>query len=285
MVLQDKKFSKYQGLGNDFIIINSMSNDQEIRNGSSFNNFVEEKCNRNFGIGADGLIINLPRINATTYRMRIFNSDGSEAEMCGNGIRCLLKYLYDENIIKQLTNIDVETKAGMIKACLDENSEISVDMGKPYLEPNSIPTKFSKSSNGLPEGEIHIEGQNLKAYAVGMGNPHLIIPINDFTTFPFERWGTLLENNKYFPAKTNVHFLNIIDRKTLEIKVWERGAGPTLACGTGACATAVASFLLGFSESQVIVNLPGGSLDINWPSINSSVFMKGPAFKVFEGIF
>jgi diaminopimelate epimerase len=216
--------------------------------------------------------------------MRIFNADGSEAEMCGNGIRCLARFLADSDGDQPGRTWRTETMAGVIVPELCEDGQIRVDMGQPFLEPDQVPTTLAKGRSGLPQGEIDLQGSTLQLAAVGMGNPHVVVPVQDLKAIPFDAWGSALEIDPLFPAKTNVHFLEVIDQRTLEIRVWERGAGPTLACGTGACATLVAATLLGLSESEATVKLPGGPLEISWPDPEGSVFMTGPAVAVFDGV-
>jgi diaminopimelate epimerase len=174
--------------------------------------------------------------------------------------------------------------AGVIVPELCEDGQIRVDMGQPFLDPGAIPTTLTTGPSGLPQGEIDLQGSSLQLAAVGMGNPHVVVPVQDLQTIPFDAWGSALEVHPLFPAKTNVHFLEVIDQHTLEIRVWERGAGPTLACGTGACATLVAAALLGLSNSKATVKLPGGPLEISWPDPQGSVFMTGPAVAVFDGV-
>ena len=241
-------------------------------------------CDRRFGIGGDGLILALPPQHGEELRMRIFNADGSEAEMCGNGIRCLARFLADSDGDQPGRTWRTETMAGVIVPELCEDGQIRVDMGQPFLESDQVPTTLSKGRSGLPQGEIELQGSTLQLAAVGMGNPHVVVPVQDLKSIPFDAWGSALEVNPLFPAKTNVHFLEVIDQHTLEIRVWERGAGPTLACGTGACATLVAATLLGLSESEATVILPGGPLEISWPDPKGSVFMTGPAVAVFDGV-
>jgi diaminopimelate epimerase len=216
--------------------------------------------------------------------MQIFNADGSLAEMCGNGIRCLTRFLadIDGDLCAQRWNI--ETLAGIICPILQEDGQICVDMGSPFLDPESIPTTLTTGSAGLPQGECHLGDTSLNVAAVGMGNPHVIVPVEDLESIPFENWGQRLEKHQAFPAKTNVHFLKMHSPNQLEIRVWERGSGPTLACGTGACASLVAACLLGLSDDHGDVLLPGGVLQISWPGRRGSVFMTGPAEPVFDGV-
>ncbi len=278
------QFSKYQGLGNDFVLLEGRAGQLPLNITEPDPNWVRKLCDRRFGIGGDGLILALPPQHGEELRMRIFNADGSEAEMCGNGIRCLARFLADSDGDQPGRTWRTETMAGVIVPELCVDGQIRVDMGQPFLNPDQVPTTLPKGRSGLPQGEIALQGSTLQLAAVGMGNPHVVVPVQDLKSIPFESWGSALEVDPLFPAKTNVHFLEVIDQRTLEIRVWERGAGPTLACGTGACATLVAATLLGLSESEATVKLPGGPLEISWPDRKGSVFMTGPAVAVFDGV-
>ncbi len=278
------QFSKYQGLGNDFVLLEGRAGQLPINIRDPDPIWVRQLCDRRFGIGADGLILALPAQDGEELRMRIFNADGSEAEMCGNGIRCLARFLADSDGDQPGRTWRMETMAGVIVPELQEDGQIRVDMGLPFLDPNEIPTTLSTGSSGLPQGEINLDGIKHQLAAVGMGNPHVVVPVEDIEAIPFDHWGSQLEVHSFFPAKTNVHFLQVIDRQTLRIRIWERGAGPTLACGTGACATLVAATLLGLSDCEAKVWLPGGALEISWPDSKGSVFMTGPAVSVFDGV-
>ena len=278
------QFSKYQGLGNDFVLLEGRGGQLPLAITEPDPHWVRQLCDRRFGVGGDGLILALPPQHGEELRMRIFNADGSEAEMCGNGIRCLARFLADSDGDQPGRTWRTETMAGVIVPELCDDGQIRVDMGQPFLEPDQVPTTLSKGRSGLPQGEIKLQGSTLQLAAVGMGNPHVVVPVQDLKAIPFDAWGSALEVNSLFPAKTNVHFLEVIDQHTLEIRVWERGAGPTLACGTGACATLVAAKLLGLSESEATLILPGGPLEISWPDPKGSVFMTGPATAVFDGV-
>ena len=277
-------FSKYQGLGNDFILMEGRSGQLSEEIQSPDPSWVQRLCDRRFGIGADGLILALPSEGDAELRMRIFNADGSEAEMCGNGIRCLARFLADSDGDGPGRRWTIETPAGLIVPELQGDGQIRVDMGAPFLEPSAVPTTLATDASGLPVGEVDLDGVTLTLAAVGMGNPHGVVPVDDLSTIPFERWGEDLERHPIFPARANVHFLKVHGRSHLEIRVWERGAGPTLACGTGACATLVAAVLLGLSDRQATVQLPGGPLQISWEKPGASVFMTGPAVAVFDGV-
>ena len=276
-------FSKYQGLGNDFIIFDARRNNLDHLFSINKDNFIEHLCNRNFGIGADGIILILDSNNKCFVRMKIYNSDGSEPEMCGNGIRCLIAFLNDNNEINDLSEIPIETKAGLIITSIDGNENIKVNMGEPILSPLDIPTKLLMNGLKVPNGAITLKDQILNVYAASMGNPHMIVFVNDIEGIPFQEWGSFLEKHNTFPNDTNVHFVEIIDKSNIKVKVWERGCGPTLACGTGACACLVVTSKLGKTLNNANVYLPGGKLEVEWPNQSGPVFMQGPALKVFSG--
>ncbi|MBS7655678.1 diaminopimelate epimerase [Candidatus Bathyarchaeota archaeon] len=264
------------GLGNDYIIIDDR--EDLIKN-------PEEKarklCRRRFSIGADGLILlQKPVCNKADFKMRIFNKDGSEAEMCGNGIRCAAKFYY-ETAISRRKELIIETKAGLKKVWLKIEDEkvkkVKVNMGKPIFERKLIPM--------LGEGtfineEIRVENELFKATCLSMGNPHCVIFVNNLEDFPVKRFGSKIETHPLFPNRVNVEFVEVLNKDALKVRVWERGCGETLACGTGACASAVVSNLLKKTGENVLVKLRGGELKIK---INDEVLLSGPAIKVFEG--
>jgi len=276
-------FEKYQGNGNDFIIIDSRGNDLYKNYTSNKILDIKNICNRQFGIGADGVIF-IEEPNQDNYaKMIIFNSDGSEAQMCGNGIRCLVEYLHINDSIKN-KNIEykIETKAGL-KIAKYINDEITVKMGVPILDSQNIPTTIEKKISSVPYHDFLEKNFKNKGYAVGMGNPHLIFFVQDLDSINLPKLGPIFEKNELFPEKTNVHFCKIQNRENIKVKVWERGAGPTLACGTGACAIHVAAYKLGLCNKETIVTLPGGNLKINWSKDDCEVMMSGNAKKVFSG--
>jgi diaminopimelate epimerase len=281
--MKNINFEKYQGNGNDFIVIDSRGNDlyKNFKKNKFFD--IKKICNRQFGIGADGVIFIEEPSKDNYAKMIIFNSDGSEAQMCGNGIRCLVEYLHVNDSMKN-KNIEykIETRAGL-KIAEYINDEITVKMGVPILDSQNIPTTIEKKINSIPSHEFIEKKFNNKGYAVGMGNPHLIFFVHDIESIALSRLGPIFEKNKFFPEKTNVHFCQIINRDNIKVKVWERGAGPTLACGTGACAIHVAAYKLGLCNSKTIVTLPGGNLKIDWSKDNCEVMMTGIAKKVFSG--
>ncbi len=274
------QFTKMHGIGNDFVVIDSLKR-----------SFSEEElpelsrtlCDRRFGVGGDGLILVLPSKHGHVM-MRMFNPDGSEAEMCGNGIRCFAKYIYDRQIVPE-TSINVETMAGMkpLKLTLKGGkvSEVCVDMGCPELTPELIPVKTADAGPviGLP---LKVGGRRVDVTCVSMGNPHAVAFADDVDSIPLEKLGPLIETHKIFPKKTNVHFVQIISQYEIKMRTWERGAGITLACGTGACACAVASHLNKLTGRSVLIHLPGGDLQVEWTGGNR-VLMTGPAEEVFTG--
>ena len=215
--------------------------------------------------------------------MRIFNADGSEPEMCGNGIRCLARFLADQDGDGPGRRWLIETMAGTIIPELQADGSVRVDMGPPFLNPETVPTTLAVGPAGLPQGVLMVAGQTLAVAAAGMGNPHVVIPVADLDAVDLEALGPLLEQHEAFPARTNVHFVQVLSPDHLRMRVWERGAGPTLACGTGACATLVACHLLGLAERRARLDLPGGALEIEWDGANGPVWMTGPAEAVFHG--
>jgi len=216
--------------------------------------------------------------------MRIFNADGSEPEMCGNGIRCLARFLADRDGDGPGRTWQIDTLAGRIVPELLADGTIRVDMGAPFLQPEQVPTTLAVGAAGLPQGELEVDGEVFAVAAAGMGNPHVVIPVDAVDEIDLERFGSHLELHPAFPARTNVHFVEVLAPDHLRMVVWERGAGPTLACGTGACATLVACHSLGLSDRRARLDLPGGPLIIHWDEASGKVFMDGPAELVFEGV-
>ena len=275
-------FTKMHGLGNDFIIIDGISTDLSS---VGLSTLAVKLCNRNFGIGADGLIL-VEKSDKADAKMRIINSDGSEPEMCGNGIRCFAKYIYDTGITTK-TKISVETKAGLILPTLVLNNnkvvEIIVDMGEPHLLRKEIPMTDG-NPNEKVVNQISAFGQfSLPITALSMGNPHCVIFVGDVQKAEVSKIGQQIENSELFPQRTNVEFAQILDKDNIRMRVWERGSGETLACGTGACAVAAAGVLTGQSNRLVTVQLPGGKLAIEWKEADNHVLMTGPAKTVFTG--
>jgi len=277
------QFIKYQGLGNDFLMVDARSSGDDAELGFTPER-VRRLCDRRFGVGADGLILALPPRVGGECRMRIFNADGSEPEMCGNGIRCLARFLADSDGDQPGRSWQIETLAGRIVPELQGGGLIRVDMGAPMLEPEAVPTALPMGAAGLPQGVIEAAGEQFTVGAAGMGNPHVVIPVADLGAIALEAWGAALEVHPAFPARTNVHFVQVLSPDHLAMQVWERGAGPTLACGTGACAVLVVCHRLGLCERSARLDLPGGPLLVEWNADTDHLFMTGPAEAVFDAV-
>ncbi|MCR6545352.1 diaminopimelate epimerase [Dehalobacterium formicoaceticum] len=272
-------FIKMHGLGNDFVMVNLMQ--EELPGDLAA--LARKVCHRHYGIGADGMILILPSEQADV-KMRIINSDGSEAEMCGNGIRCLAKLVYEYKLV-QTPFITVETLAGIMgtEVILDAGDQvqgIKVDMGEPRLLPESVPVLLP-GKQAVAQG-LNVDGNRVEVTAVSMGNPHCVIFVPDAAAAPVTTLGPILEKHPAFPAKTNVEFVEIINPGEVKMRIWERGAQETMACGTGACAVIVAGVLNNKTQREAVVHLKGGDLKIHWAD-NNHVFMTGPAVVVFEG--
>ncbi|MGG4141934.1 diaminopimelate epimerase [Paenibacillus algorifonticola] len=272
-------FTKMHGLGNDFIVI---AGEQQLPDNAA--RLAIELCNRFFGIGADGLVYILPSEHAD-FRMRIINSDGSEAEQCGNAIRCVAKYVYDNGLTnKELITIETlgaGAQAVQLRVEGGKVQSVRVDMGEPILNGLAVPTTVDQEQ--VVEHPIEVDGHEFRFTAVSMGNPHCVIYVEDAANFDLAAWGPKLETHPMFPRKINVEFVTVNSREHTEMRVWERGAGPTLACGTGACATVVASVLNGYTDRTATVSLKGGDLLIEWNEADNHVYMTGPAAEVFRG--
>lgn len=276
--MKNLKFTKMHGAGNDYIYVNGLA--ENIENPSQL---AIDLSNRNFGIGSDGLVLILPS-DICDFRMQMFNSDGSEAEMCGNATRCVGKYVYDNKLTTR-KEITLETKAGTkYITLLDGDSKarkVTVDMGEPILDPTLIPVNIAQKP--VLEYPLNIDGEEWKISCVSMGNPHAVVFTEGIKEFNLPVLGPKFETNPIFPRKTNTEFIEVVDRNTLNMRVWERGAGETLACGTGACAAAVAAILNGYCDRKIKIHLLGGDLDIEWRESNNHVYMTGEAVTVFEG--
>ena len=273
------KFTKMQGIGNDYVYVNCLQ--ETIENPSEL---AKKISDRHYGVGSDGLIKINPSDKAD-FEMEMYNADGSRGEMCGNGIRCVAKYVYDYGLTDK-TSISVETLAGI--KYLDLTVEdgkvvlVKVDMGKPMLRPEEVPVVSEKEE--VIDEPITVDGQEYRMTCVSMGNPHAVVFIDqDVKEFPLETVGVKFENHERFPKRVNTEFVNVLDRHTAQMRVWERGSGETLACGTGACAVAVACALNGLTEDEVTVKLLGGDLQIKWDREKNTVYMTGPAEVVFDG--
>ena len=273
------KFTKMHGLGNDYVYVNCF--EEKIYNPQAVARFVSD---RHFGIGSDGLIMINPSKTAD-FEMEMYNADGSRGEMCGNGIRCVAKYVYDYGLTDK-TQISVETLGGIKYLDLTvEDGKVSlvkVDMGKPELEADLIPI-ISERKQVIDE-PIEVDGKEYHMTGVSMGNPHAVIYVDDVKGLDLEKIGPKFESHERFPKRINTEFVHCIDRQTVEMRVWERGSGETLACGTGACAVAVSSILNNLTDTQVTVKLLGGDLQIEWDREKDRVFMTGPATVVFDGV-
>ena len=274
------KFTKMHGLGNDYVYIDAIN--QKIKNKSELAKYISD---RHFGVGSDGLIL-ICKSKIADFKMQMFNSDGSEAEMCGNGIRCVGKFVYDKGLTKK-TKLKIETLSGIKLLDLivenDEVIKVKVDMGEPILEHKKIPVICEDNiKNNL---SLKVLDKDFSFTCVSMGNPHAVTFINDeVKNFDVQKYGKIIENLDAFPQRTNVEFINIVDKNNVSMRVWERGAGETLACGTGACASVVASVINEYTSRKVFVHLLGGILEIEWSDENNHVYMTGPAVTVFEGV-
>lgn len=269
-------FTKMHGLGNDFVMIDARK--KAVPNLKKKARLI---CDRRFGIGCDQLIV-IAQSKKADYQMVILNADGSPAEMCGNGIRCFAKYLWDRKDpkIRKKKELAVETLAGIIRPRMVSDKLVCVDMGEPVLDAQIIPTRFEGRVVDRP---IEVAGRQYRITAVSMGNPHCVIFTDSVDAVKLEEEGSPLEHNPDFPKRTNVEFVEVVNKGRVKVRVWERGSGATLACGTGACAVAVASALNGKTGRKVSVDLPGGTLKIEWGKDNH-VYMTGPATEVFSGI-
>lgn len=272
------KFTKMQGLGNDYVYVNCFK--ETIENPPEM---AKKVSNRNFGIGSDGLIMINPS-DVADFEMEMYNADGSRSEMCGNGIRCVGKYVYDYGLTEK-EHISVETLAGI--KYLDLTVEdgkvklVKVDMGSPELVPENIP--IVADGNRVIDEPINVNGTEYRMTGVSMGNPHAVVYVEDVKGLDIEKIGPAFENHERFPNRVNTEFVKVLDRNTVEMRVWERGSGETMACGTGACAVAVACILNGLTEDKVTVKLLGGDLQIEWDKEADKVYMTGPAEVSFDG--
>lgn len=273
------EFTKYHGLGNDFILIDNRSSSSPVLTPEQ----AVQLCDRHFGIGADGVIFALPGENGTDYTMRIFNSDGSEPEMCGNGIRCLAAFLAELEGDSRKHEYRIHTLAGVITPELMANGQVKVDMGSPRLLASEIPTTLCPANEKVINQPLEVAGKSWDVTCVSMGNPHCITFVEDVAAIPLESIGPVFEHHPVFPQRTNTEFIQVVRRDYLKMRVWERGAGITLACGTGACASLVAGVLTGRCDRTATVELPGGCLQIEWSEINQRIYMTGPAERVFQG--
>jgi diaminopimelate epimerase len=276
--MMNLEFTKYQGLGNDFILVdNRDSTTPKVTPEQAI-----KLCDRHFGIGGDGVIFALPGQDGTDYTMRIFNSDGSEPEMCGNGIRCMARFIADLEGANAKESYTIHTLAGLIVPKLTADGQVTVDMGQPRLAASEIPTTLAGADGQSIDQPLTIAGQTWQVTNVSMGNPHCITFVDDVAAIDLEKIGPQFEHHPAFPQRTNTEFIEVVRPDYLKMRVWERGAGITLACGTGACAALVAAVLNGKSDRKATIELPGGPLLIEWAD-DEKIFMTGPAELAFTG--
>ncbi|TXR54574.1 diaminopimelate epimerase [Reinekea thalattae] len=268
------KFTKMHGLGNDFMVVDGVTQNVELQE-----SLIEQWADRNFGIGFDQLLlVEPPSRPDRDFRYRIFNADGSEVENCGNGARCFARFVLDNKLIDSPL-IRVETAGGDLELNVQPDGQVTVNMGRPRLRPEKIPFNATERANLYP---LVVDGQTLQISAVSMGNPHSVLKVDSVAQAPVATLGPLIESHSDFPQRVNAGFMEIVDRNNIRLRVFERGVGETLACGTGACAAVVAGILNGWLDHKVAVELPGGSVVIEWPG-DGNVMMTGPAASVFEG--
>lgn len=280
-------FTKMEGLGNDYVYVNCFK--ETVDNPSELSKRVSD---RHFGIGSDGLILIKPS-QVADFTMEMYNADGSQSEMCGNGIRCVGKYVYDYGLTDK-EEISVETLAGIkyLKFVIDKKDAsdrgtvamVTVNMGEPIFTPAEVPVAIDKDLDKVVDYPVNIDGTSYNITCISMGNPHCITYVEDTDTFPLEEIGPKFESSPLFPRRVNAEFVQVVSRDYLKMRVWERGSGETLACGTGTCATVVASILNGLTEDEVTVRLLGGELIIKWDRETNLVYMTGPAKVVFDGV-
>ena len=269
------EFTKMHGLGNDFVVFDAVHQQVELDR-----NRLRAIADRRFGVGCDQILLVEPARTADTeFHYRIFNADGGEVEQCGNGARCFARFVYDRGLTDS-TEIAVGTAGGNIRLYLEDDGLVRVNMGAPRLSPDEIPFTAKRQALSYP---IDVNGEDLDIGAVSMGNPHAVLLVDDTATAAVERLGPLIERHPRFPQRTNVGFMAVQDREHIDLRVFERGTGETLACGTGACAAMVYGRLRGLLDERVQVRLPGGDLMISWDGNEQSVWMTGPAVQVFNG--
>lgn len=278
------KFTKMHGLGNDYVYVNLF---EEKLAGVDLPELARRVSDRNFGIGGDGLILIMPSEHAD-FRMRVFNNDGSEAKNCGNGLRCVSKYVYDHGLTAK-TSFTVETLGGIVQPQVEVGPEgkvsrVTIDMGEPRLQRESIPMTGEAKSTFVAQ-PITVKDRTYTMTAVSMGNPHAVLFVDQVNEQEVSEYGPLIEWHEWFPERANAEFIQVLNRYEILFRVWERGTGVTLACGTGACAAAVAAILSGETERIVTVHLKGGDLVIEWRENDNRVYMTGPATEVFQGVY
>jgi diaminopimelate epimerase len=275
-VTLELEFTKMHGAGNDFVVLDGIA-----RELPPLEPLARRLADRHFGVGFDQMLVVRPS-KAADFRMEIYNADGSQAEMCANGIRAFFKFLRDRGYA-DADSIRVETLGGIVVPRWVGEDRVTVDMGEPVLAPAKIPTLLGEGDGPVLDGRLEVGGVTLRVSSVSMGNPHAVIYVDDIAAAPVEKLGPLVENHPAFPNRVNVEFVELVSRDRLRQRTWERGTGETLACGSGACAVVVVSILRGVADHRVIVALPGGELSIQWDGEGKSVFMTGPAANVFTG--
>jgi len=269
------KFTKMQGTGNDFVVIDAIHQSVQLTTQQ-----IRQLGDRHFGVGCDQILLVEPSATANTdFRYRIFNRDGNEVEQCGNGARCFARFVHEKGLTTKST-IRVETIAGIIEIFHDDSGEVTVDMGQPVFTPGALPLLVDLQSDRYL---IEIDHCSLAFGAVSMGNPHAVFQVEDVQVAHVQHWGELLQSHALFPQRVNVGFMQVVNKDRIRLRVYERGSGETLACGTGACAAVVVGILWKILNNRVTVELPGGNLLIRWEGENTSVFLTGPAQTVFEG--
>lgn len=268
------KFTKMQGLGNDFVVLDGINQTITLDREQ-----IRKLADRHFGIGCDQILLVEKAEGQADFRYRIFNADGGEVEQCGNGARCFVRYVHDHGLT-QKNEIRIETLSGVISPHLEVNGNVTVNMGKPIFEPEAIPFIAEQRALSYP---LELQGQPVTISAVSMGNPHAVRVVPDVDNAPVDTEGALIESHPRFPKRVNVGYLQVMDRTHIKLRVYERGAGETLACGTGACAAVVAGINLGLLDHRVKVSTRGGELTISWQGNDEPVWMTGPAVTVFEG--
>ncbi|MBD2857411.1 diaminopimelate epimerase [Spongiibacter sp. KMU-158] len=269
------RFTKMHGLGNDFVVVDLITQRFRLKP-----HHIRRLADRHFGIGCDQVLtVEIPTQPDVDFRYRIYNAEGSEVEQCGNGARCFARFVRDKRLTGK-QKIKVETLAGIIELELTPNRHVRVDMGEPILDPKRIPFTADQQAQTYA---LEADGQQLQVGAVSMGNPHVVLNVEDTTSAPVDHLGAILESHPRFPQRVNVGFMQVLDRQHIRLRVFERGVGETLACGTGACAAVVAGITQGKLDETVSVKLPGGELEIHWAGPGNAVIMTGPAATVFEG--
>jgi diaminopimelate epimerase len=274
-IVMQIKFTKMHGLGNDFVVIDAIH--QDVRLTTEQYRFIAD---RHLGIGCDQvLLVENPQSSDVDFRYRIFNADGGEVEQCGNGARCFARFVRDQGLSDK-TVIAVETNTGIIELSMQADGQVTVNMGPARLQPAAIPFIAEESA---PFYSLDVDGRQYEVGAVSMGNPHVVLAIDDIDTAPVTTLGPVLEQHQRFPQRVNVGFMQVVDRENIRLRVWERGTGETMACGSGACAAVVSGIIRGWLEPLVVVHLQLGNLVVQWQGIDQPVFMTGPAASVFEG--